>query len=362
MTHRFTYGLAAVPIGIAVLGSMPAQAKNDQFMPVPTIAFSNTIPNVPPNTLEQVFNSAEIYLIDPDGTHPRQLTDNQASEPFATLSPDGKKIVFESNRLRDEENGEPVNTWDLFVMNTDGTEQQHLIRGGSPTWSPDSKQIAFHASASGTGLPINATPGAPTSDSDIFVANVDDLLTGVEPPRNVTNTNVIDDDPDWSPDGQTLVYTRHDVIDGVRQPADIYKLSVDGSDAPQRLTSTDYEERAADFSPDGTRIVFMCTIEHADFELCLLNADSTGETQQLTFNTVGDLGPNWSPDGHQIVFQRNIGGGQNQLFVIDLDDVDPNDPTDPDRVGTQITGRPGDEPQGYNGGGSWDRLRVKVGP
>ena len=88
------------------------------------------------------------------------------------LSPDGKKFVFDSNRLRDQT--DPINTSDLFVMATDGTEQTHLIRGSSASWAPDSKHITFHRSASGTGLPIRTDPGAPTTDSDIFILNVDD--------------------------------------------------------------------------------------------------------------------------------------------------------------------------------------------
>jgi hypothetical protein len=45
-------------------------------------------------------------------------------------------------------------------MNTDGTEQMLLIRGSSATWYLDSKNIAFHASASGHGLPIKPDPSA----------------------------------------------------------------------------------------------------------------------------------------------------------------------------------------------------------
>ena len=45
MTNRFTHGLAAVPIVIAVLGSTPAQAKNDNFELVSTIAVVNALPN-----------------------------------------------------------------------------------------------------------------------------------------------------------------------------------------------------------------------------------------------------------------------------------------------------------------------------
>jgi TolB protein len=368
MTNRTTRALAAAPLLISMLGPTQAHADNDSFEPVSTIAFSNTFGT----NRDQQFNNAEIYLtsVNPSGGFlpPRRLTDNQAMDVFATVSPDGKKIVFDSNRLRDVDAvpEEPLNTSDLFVMNTDGTEQTHLIRGASPTWSPDSKRIAFHASASGTGRPILTTPGSATSDSDLFIADVDDLINRVEAPRNVTNSpEFIDDDPDWSPDGGTLVFTRHDVAGPHMNAvtAEIYALDVDGTGAPRRLTFNGFEERAPDISPDGTRIVFMCRVGDPNpgsqvptFELCVINADGdgTGQMQRLTTNQLGGATPNWSPDGQQIVFHRNV-GGVNQLFVINPDDIDPNDPADPDRIGTQITSG-----ARFNQFATWDLLRVKV--
>ena len=51
-------------------------------------------------------------------------------------------------------------------------------------------------------------------DSDIFVVNVDDLISGAEQPTNITNSPTkIDDDADWSLDGQKLVFTKRDVTD-----------------------------------------------------------------------------------------------------------------------------------------------------
>jgi hypothetical protein len=59
-------------------------------------------------------------------------------------------------------------------------------------------------------------PGAATFDSDIFVMRVPDLDgPPIEPAMaNITNSEAcIDDDPDWSPDGLQISFTRHGVDD-----------------------------------------------------------------------------------------------------------------------------------------------------
>ncbi len=72
-------------------------SASDNFSLVSTIAFVSTRDN-PTNPNPGL--AAEIYLMNPDGTDPRRLTDNSDGDGFPCLSPDGKKIVFESNRLR----------------------------------------------------------------------------------------------------------------------------------------------------------------------------------------------------------------------------------------------------------------------
>jgi TolB protein len=310
-------------LGAALLGAW-AQTKSDgekQAGLRSTIAFVSTRHDptaIPGVDGQRAWLSAEIYLMDGDGTNARRLTENTYSDGFPALSPDGRRIVFDSNRLRAE--GEPLNTSDLFVMNADGTGQTLLTRGSSGTWSPDSRKIAFHASASGTGQPINFLPGAATTDSDIFVMNVDDFLKKRARPKNITNNQAaIDDDPDWSPRGQQIIFTSHAITDNTDNhvTAEIYVIDADGKGKPRRLTNNTEEERAPSWSPDGRRIVFCCRRGGPDFEICVMNADGTGQVQ-LTDNTIGDLTPSWSPDGKQIVFHRRV-GNQFQLILINAD-------------------------------------------
>ena len=311
--------------GWALLGAWAQTENREQKQPVmrSTIAFVSTRHDPaadPAVDAQRAWLASEIYLMDGDGTNPRRVTENTYADGFPSLSPDGTRIVFDSNRLRAA--ADPFNTSDLFVMNADGTAQTALVRGSSGTWSPDSRQIAFHASASGTGNPINFLPGAATTDSDIFVMDVNDFLKKGARPKNITNNPAaIDDDPDWSPNGQKIIFTSHDVTDTKdnHATAEIYVVDADGKRKPARLTNNTEEERAPSWSPDGKRIVFCCRRGGPDLEICVMNADGTGQVQ-LTENAIGDLTPSWSPDGKKIIFHRRVGGqGQFQLFLINAD-------------------------------------------
>lgn len=285
----------------------------------PTIVFSTTRDTPGATTRAAAGAAAEVYLMNPDTTNPRRLTNNATGDGFASLSPDGKRIVFD--RLSTGVCG--GKTWnnisDLYVMDADGSNQRLLTRGSSATWSPDGKDIAFHASASyyasgglTSGCPIKPDPGAATQDSDIFVANVDDLLAGAGQPRNITNTpGLIEDDADWSPaattapHGQSIVFTAHPATDDpvVSNQAELYVTNPDGS-FRQQLTFNSEEERAAAWSPDGTRIVYSCRSGLTKmFEICVMNAGGTN-VQQLTDDFVPNLTATWSPDGQQIVFNK----------------------------------------------------------
>jgi Tol biopolymer transport system component len=349
--RRTIAGLSAGLILIAAVSSAyPSVAAAGDFHLESTIALSSNRDNLG-LTLAPPVLRFEVYLINPDGTNARRLTANTDWDGFAAPSPNGKKIAFDSNRNRPapgtlvDQHGQPCPiaaggavdpsffAADLFLMNTDGGEQTLLKRSStSATWSPAGTQIAFHASASGAGCPTRSDVGAAATDSDIFVANVDDLLAGTEQPTNITNTpDKVDDDADWSPTGQ-IVYTAHNVGDDITNPvtgqgalsnsAELYLTDREGSEHPP-LTANSYEERSPSWSPTGDKIVYSCRIGggSADFEICVIDAhnnpDGTLPTPTiLTDNSVPDLTASFSPDGQQIVFQRPVPPTGTQLFTM----------------------------------------------
>jgi Tol biopolymer transport system component len=237
-------------IGVALSAGQSQQTS--QFELVPKIVFSSNSSSNRQNSRCNVFDTAlELFLMNPDGTNVQRWTDSEEcthSDFFAALSPDGKKIVFDSTRVA--ANISPL-VPRLFLMDSDGTELTFLTPGSGATWSSDSKYVAFQASASyyaSNGLNeypdlIRPQPGAPTIDADIFVANVDDVVAGAAIPKNITNSDqMIDEDPDWSSDGTKIVFTSDPPWDSDPMPPDnrfnypykeIFMMNTDGRELRQ---------------------------------------------------------------------------------------------------------------------------------
>ena len=75
--------------------------------------------------------NTEIYIMNSDGTNPRNLTNNLASDDFPSWSPDGHYIVFTTNR---------DGSTQIYTMSADGSNAHSISSpptiGADPVWSP----------------------------------------------------------------------------------------------------------------------------------------------------------------------------------------------------------------------------------
>jgi Tol biopolymer transport system component len=191
------------------------------------------------------------------------------------------------------------------------------------SWDPDGSRLTF---AGGTGEQQRDAD----DESDIYLVGADG--SGLE---RVTE---LDDavDPLFSPDGETIVFTRLSFEEGEPLQASLWSVKTDGSDLTQLTEGEDWQMDApGSFSPDGDEMAFTRTeIDPESFEFTasiqIVAADGSDE-RQLIENSAD---PAFSPDGERIAFvsDRDSNGRLcygdrcftgRELYVADSDGADP---------------------------------------
>lgn len=84
---------------------------------------------------------AEIFLMNPDGSDKRQLTDNGHANWCPSFHPDGRHLIFSSNMA--DPGGR---NFDFYLMDLDGGKLRRVTFGGFnafPYFSPDGKRLLF---------------------------------------------------------------------------------------------------------------------------------------------------------------------------------------------------------------------------
>ena len=215
-----------------------------------------------------IYPDFDIFVANMNGDILQQLTHEPGYDAEATVSPQGDKIVFTSDRTGDLE---------LYTMEIDGSNVNQVTFGlgydGGAFFSPDGTKLIFRSSR-------------PETEEEI--KEYKQLLS-----------------------------------EGLVKPTEmeLFICNVDGSDLKQ-ITNLGNANWAPFFHPSGEKIIFSSNHESEKgfpFNLYLINIDGTG-LEQVTFDGVFDSFPMFSYDGKKLVFSsnRNNGGTRStNLFIAD---------------------------------------------
>jgi len=192
----------------------------------------------------------EIYTAKTDGSDLRRLTTNDAYDAEATVSPDGKRVVFTSTRDGDIE---------LYTMNVDGSDVRRVTRrvgyDGGAFFSPDGGLLVWRAMYPETAadsadyLRLLEQRLVRPSRLELWVARAD----GSEP-RQVTRLGAASFAPYFHPDGRRVIFASNQP-DPRSRNFDLYLVNLDGSGLERVTTSPEFDAFPM-FSPDGKRLVF----------------------------------------------------------------------------------------------------------
>jgi TolB protein len=263
-------------------------------------------------------SGSDIFLKPVDARSQTQKTTHTGWDAFPEISPDGTKIAFASNR-----NG----SWDIFVTNTGSGRAKRQVTTSSedeiaPTWSRDSKKIAFSKYSTSakhwevwiyeldTGALTSLVPGlfpdySPTQDLIVFqraspgsahdsIWTIDERGTIETEIYSSTDESCIT--PTWSPNGERLVFAA----------------------GGKRLVSSQTRARRKGVSKSSKRPTSQKTkalINFKGFDIWTVDVDGTN-LNQLTSNEGQDWNPDWSSDGRIYFSSSRVDGGANIWSVI----------------------------------------------
>jgi len=189
----------------------------------------------------------------------------------------------------------------VYQIDQDGADQKLVSstdrQAMSPAWGADGRHFAYMEFQAGKGW-----------------LYLQEMATGKRTAVSTTGS-ALDFTPAFSPDGQTLAFSR-----ATEEGTDLYTINVKNNCCLRRLTVGRFSDNLSPtFSPDGQRIAFVSTRPGLP-QIYVMAADGTDQQLFAPFDygvTGSSNAPEWSPDGQSVAFHRDVAGTL-QVFVLDV--------------------------------------------
>ena len=197
-----------------------------------------------------LYDTYDIFMADLDGRIVKQLTNAKGYDAEPTLSPDGKKMIYTSDKDGDI---------DLYIMDLKTGKEKRVTNtlgyDGGAWFSPDGKKIIWRASRPKTEAEVKEYKEllaenmvAPTN-MEVFVANADGSNV-----KQVTSFGQANWAPTFMPDSKRIIFaSNHEYKRGF--PFNLYTINEDGSGL-QKISRDKGFDAFPMFSPDGTKVIF----------------------------------------------------------------------------------------------------------
>ncbi|MEK6754727.1 MAG: hypothetical protein AABZ02_01100 [Bacteroidota bacterium] len=198
-----------------------------------------------------VFNDYDLYVANADGSNLKVLSASKGYDAEATISPNGRKIVFTSTRDGDLE---------LYTMNLNGSDVRRITTelgyDGGAFFSWDGKNIvyrAYHPKDSVEVVEYKALLAdqlVKPSKMEIFICDADG-----NDHKQLTNTGTANFSPFFHPDNKRILFASN-VKDPRGRNFELYIMNIDGSNLEQ-ITFGGHFNSFPMFTRDGKKLVFI---------------------------------------------------------------------------------------------------------
>ena len=251
---KFEYKMVSTGKGRSTCGAFTKDGEHVIY--ASTHLGADTCPPVPDRKkygnryIWPLYSTYDIFMADLNGKIVKQLTHSKGYDAEATLSPDGKKMIYTSDKDGDLE---------LYVMDLETGKEVRVTHelgyDGGAWFSPDGTKIIWRASRPKTEAAIKeykellAEEMVAPTNMEVFVANADGSNA-----RQITNFGQANWAPSFFPDSKRIIFaSNQEYKRGF--PFNLYAIDEDGTNF-EKITHEKIFDAFPMFSPDGKKVIF----------------------------------------------------------------------------------------------------------